>query len=691
MKSSNKGSLLIVICAAVIAASSYFLYRELVDKIYRNNEDAIGTLIIKKNVVERKYSEYVIWEGIQRDSPVFNYDTVRTVSDSAASLVFDDGGEIAIDEETMIIIISDKNGIRLNFDEGSISVNNSSSNNMTINTKDSSISAKKGGFTVKKTGDRVAVDVSSGEAVINRKGETTKIDSNVSARITDDKVEIVEHAIAPESPSNNKYFVTYNKRDKINFKWNSKLSNTATIQVASNQDFKNIKYSGATRLKTYSLDIAPGVYYWRVVSGKDISPIRKFTVLLDNQPDIISPNKNDTVEITEGGTVNFKWTKSEFALGYDFSLLQNQNAQESKSVRYKINSANIPNLAAGRVMWNITYSYPESFSVLFEPKISGAFNLKIVSVTHAKPKLLNDKNIKVSKFSDKINFNWEGSSGVKSYKTEISSDKDFKNILKTSATKLTVYNADILPEGRYFFRVSATYSDDVVVTSDTTVFDVIHPQPVIYLYPKDGSAVVNPYDTLKFTWEDAANSRNYLFEVSADPDFKNTVYSVKTEKMNAQIKKPDKGKYYWRAAILDKAGEPVVAGKTASFTIGDAVKKMALIYPKDADIINLDAIDVINCRWAEVGNAGSYEIEFFQNIRGSNKSVLVLNSKRTDVRLSNFSIFKPGEVKWLVRAKRTDKGKSITVNESEMSSFTIKVNENISAPKVESPEVIYVK
>jgi len=692
MKSLNKNSLLIAICLAVILVSSYYLYKELTGRIHRDDEDAIGTLFIKKNVVERKYAEYVIWEGLLKSSPFFNYDTIRTIKDSAASLQFNDGGEISIDEETMIIIVADKKGIKVNFDQGSISVDSDLSDNITINTKDLNISANKGKFTVRKSGDNTKVDVSSGEAVINRKGEVTKINSNVSVDITDDKIELRELLIIPETPPNNKYFVICKSRDAINFKWSSDLSSAETIQVALDPDFKNIKYAGTTKLKGYTIDITPGDYYWRVISLKEISQARKFTVLLDKQPEIIFPEKNEVIEIIENEMVNFKWTKSDFVLGYDFNLSQDQSSQNSGSnTRCLINSVNIPDIKSGNVMWNVKYNYPESFTTLFEPKISGAFNLKIVSTAHVKPKLLNDDNMKVSKFSNKMNFNWEGSKGVKNYTVEISRDRDFKEILQTSATRLTAHSANILPEGRYFFRVSANYNDNTIVTSDITPFDVITPQPVISQYPENGSTVTDLYDSLKFTWQDKTNTWNYIFELSSDPDFKNIIHSVKTEKTNAQIKMPPKGRYYWRAAIVDKSGEPVVPGKAAYFTIGDSKKKIVLKYPGNMDVINLDNIDLINCRWDGAGGADSYEIEFFQNIRGNNKPVLALNSKRTDISLSNFSIFNPGEIKWIVRAKRKDRGRFITVNESEMSSFIIRVNENISAPKIESPEVIYVK
>ncbi|MCL1834297.1 MAG: FecR domain-containing protein, partial [Leptospirales bacterium] len=326
MKSWNKDSLLMALCAAVILVSSYYLYKELMGKIDRSDEDAIGTLVIKKNVAERKYAEHVIWEGIDSSSPFFNYDTIRTISDSAAYLQFDGGGEISIDEETMIIIEYDKDGIKINLDEGSFSVNSASSKDMTINTKDLSVSANKGELTIKKRGDSVGISVSSGEAVINRKGEIKKIDGNVTADITGDKIDIKELSVIPESPSNNKYFVICKKSGKIDFKWSSNSSGAETVQVASDPDFKNIKYRGAAKLKTCSIDIAPGDYYWRVVSQKDMSQPRKFRVLMDKQPEIISPSGNDAVNIAEGGMVNFKWTQSDFALGYDLSI-QDKGAQ----------------------------------------------------------------------------------------------------------------------------------------------------------------------------------------------------------------------------------------------------------------------------------------------------------------------------------------------------------------------------
>ncbi|MCL1864185.1 MAG: FecR domain-containing protein [Spirochaetes bacterium] len=690
MKSLNKSSLLIVLlCVAVILLSSYYLYKELMGKIDRSDEDAIGTLVIKKNVAERKYGDYVIWESISNSAPFFNYDSVRTVAESSAYLQFNESGEISIDEETMIIIVSDKNGVKINCDQGAISAKNNSSKSITINTKDFSISTNQGEFSVKKRGDIVDIDVLAGEAIVNRNGEISKLHTNDLVHATDEKFEIINSLIIPASPSNNIYFVICKNSDRINFKWNSALSGNETVQVALDSNFKNIKYSGVTKDKSYSIDIEPGDYYWRVISSKEISQSRKFTVLIDKQPEMIFPDKNSVIQITEDEMVSFKWTKSDFVRGYKLYLSQGNKSQNlDNHINCEINSINISNLEPGRVIYNVSYDYPDSFNILFDPKLSGVFDLKIVPNTYAKPKLLNEDNFKVSKFLDNINFNWLGSKWAENYTVDISADKNFKEILKTSATRLNFYSADMLPEGKYFFRVSAIYSDDKILTSDIITFNVITPLPVKCIYPENGSTVTNQSDFLKFVWEDTVDSQNYLFELSSDPNFKNTIDSVKTDKVNTLVKMPAKGKYYWRTAITDKSGESIATGKTVYFTVADSI---VLIYPKNMAVLNIDGIDFINCKWNSVEGADSYEIEFFQSVKGLNRPVLVVNSKRTDISLRNFSLFNSGEVKWAVRAKRIDKGKSITVGESEKSSFIIRVSKNISAPKVKSPEVIYVK
>ena len=689
LKSLNKDSLLIVFCITVILVSSYLLYKELTDKIYRSDEDAIGMLIIKKNVAERKYTEYVIWESLSNTTPFFSHDSIRTDADSAAYLQFHDGKEIHLDEETMILVVPDKRGVKIDLDKGSISVKNHSSGTITVNTKDLSLSIDQGEFSAKKTGDSVNLNVASGEAIINKKGEITKISSNVSANISNEKIEIKELAIISESPLNNNFFVISKNRGTINFKWSSNLSNAETIQVSSDPNFKNIKYTGTTRLKTYSFDIIPGNYHWRVVSGTEISQARKFTVLSDKQPEILFPKMNETVKITEGETVNFKWSKSDIALDYDFYLSQDQNPQNNTIC--VINSANITNLKSGEVVWNVRYRYPDGFVILFDPKVTGVFNIEKVSSIHAKPNLLNDSEMKVSRLSDNMVFNWEKCKGVKDYTIYISKDNEFKEIVQTFTTKSTAYSSKIPPEGRYFFRVSANYNDNVAIISDIITFDVIAPQPVVYLAPENGLSITHLFGTLRFIWEDIAKTRNYLFELSSDPNFENTIHSVKTEKTNFQIKVPDKGMYYWKVTILNKYGVPAVSAETAYFAVEDFVKKMLLVSPENMDVFNLDNIDSINCAWVSVEGADSYEIEFFQSIDGKDKSVLVLDSKETDISLSNFSIFKSEEVKWLVRAKKVHDRRLVTIDESEMSSFIIKVNENISAPKVKSPKVIYVK
>ncbi len=204
MKLSIKGSILLALCAAVVLAASYGLYKELTGYIQKSDEDAIGILVLKKKTAVRKYANYVIWEDISNNTPVFNYDSIRTYPESAAYIRLNDGAEISLDENTMIVLVTDENGVKINFDQGAISAKSGTSGgSLRLNTRDTSVAMNKGELSVKKDSKTMDVNVFSGDAVVSAGSGDKKIDVNTAMRITEGKTELNKVSIVKLNPANN--------------------------------------------------------------------------------------------------------------------------------------------------------------------------------------------------------------------------------------------------------------------------------------------------------------------------------------------------------------------------------------------------------------------------------------------------------------------------------------------------------
>lgn len=103
------------------AFCSYYLYREFTTHEIKTGGEKIGTITFKKRSASRRFSESVMWEEIAQESPVYNYDAIRTLEYSSAVISLNDGTSIELDQNTMLVVILSRKGVDINFDSGGVS------------------------------------------------------------------------------------------------------------------------------------------------------------------------------------------------------------------------------------------------------------------------------------------------------------------------------------------------------------------------------------------------------------------------------------------------------------------------------------------------------------------------------------------------------------------------------------------
>ncbi|PKL19031.1 MAG: iron dicitrate transport regulator FecR, partial [Spirochaetae bacterium HGW-Spirochaetae-5] len=105
---------LILFSILLTAVCSYFLYRELTARIERTGGEAIGTITFKKRSASRRYTDNVIWEEIEQESKIFNYDAIRTMEYSSAVIALNDGTKIELDQNTLLVVVLSDKGLNIN-------------------------------------------------------------------------------------------------------------------------------------------------------------------------------------------------------------------------------------------------------------------------------------------------------------------------------------------------------------------------------------------------------------------------------------------------------------------------------------------------------------------------------------------------------------------------------------------------
>jgi len=114
----------ILLCISGAAFSLNMFRLDLFQSIALLNKKPMGTVTVKRNNVQRRFSDRVLWSRLAVESPVYSGDLIRAAEYSAATLRINDN-VIDINENTLIRIRASTDGenrIIIDFGSGSLSI-----------------------------------------------------------------------------------------------------------------------------------------------------------------------------------------------------------------------------------------------------------------------------------------------------------------------------------------------------------------------------------------------------------------------------------------------------------------------------------------------------------------------------------------------------------------------------------------
>ncbi|MCL2185275.1 MAG: LysM peptidoglycan-binding domain-containing protein [Treponema sp.] len=323
--------LLVVIIFLSIAAFSILLFRnDLMRSIETRDETPVGQIIIRNNVVQRRYADRVLWERLFVDSPVYSGDLIRAADLSAASIHIDEN-QINLNENTLIRITQAPDGkgpFHVDLREGNLSVSTSSGTGLILNIMGKQVHAAPGTVLNAELGEEgMVVRVSEGNAVlIEESGESRELSQGMIIAHDIEGTELIIAAAVVTYPQPNARFLkSTEEMIPISFSWNRinlKPEDTLHLQIANDKNFtRNIHLIQGLDSNAQSL-FDTGNWHWRLLFvqtglADSVLSVGEFTVTDGSGPDLLSPVMNSVFRYhTDPPQLRFQWLEKSGASYY---------------------------------------------------------------------------------------------------------------------------------------------------------------------------------------------------------------------------------------------------------------------------------------------------------------------------------------------------------------------------------------
>jgi hypothetical protein len=277
-----------------------------------------------------------------------------------------------------------------------------------------------------------------------------------------------------------------------------------------------------------------------------------------------------------------------------------------------------------------------------------------------------------------IQFSWTKLDEIKGYQLEISTDKDFRNLVKSMSSRQNYLGVDQLEPGTYYARVITEFnttdsSKEISKPISFTIQKLKEPDPPVLIHPQVGQRL-NKFSFAKgkyyFQWKDSPEYSSYQFEIANDSTFSSI---LQKDKLTNNQTKPaialDKGTYFWRVRGIQKDGTEGKPSSPSSFVL-ESIEKIDLISPANNSTFP-DDVETISFQWKKIDLDPNFVLEISNTESFSN----LLVSKKTSYYAEMVKLNSTGQYFWRIRVL-DESGKEII--KSDVNAFEIlKINDPV--------------
>lgn len=688
ISSKKTDSIFISITLLLLFVFSFLLYKDLYQS-YKGSGEPVGKIIYKKKVALRKLQNQSIWEFLQNEYPVYNGDSIKTEELSEAVLKLKDGTEIAINENSFIIISLIGEEAKIDFNYGSLEAN-TENKNLKIKTKDSEILLSTANAKLINKNESLQIQLEKGEANLKTKGKEEKIKESEVAVLNKESNELKKEKISLKllSPEDNSKFYAMNATN-INFSIEGDPEEYYELILSNNPTFVPILKKIPIK-NQIALSLDPGSYFWKVIpkdSKTQVGFYRKFTIFKKEKIQLQLPKNNEIFSFKENSNINFSWTSSENANSYEIWIDTNSNFSNPKKINTLTNFISIPfelNQQKTEYFWKVIPK-TEIKEAISE---SNTYSFIIQKIEKEKPAVLIaplNETLYQQDVQKGISFNWKIQNS-KDQIFQISKDKNFEQIVfeEKLSNNFFILKKPLEP-ALYYWRIlnidKVESNIGSFLITDKIEIQILHPTKNQIFYPTTAAEV-------NFNWKVPNYSFNYKIIFSKNTDFKNPLQILDTNQnsINLDIQKlfpNQEGIIYWKVIAVDKNKE--VAESVSFFKIYNLPEKPKFLQPIPNQTFDVGQINKIIFHWTKTKFTDYYEFEILKQ----DQTVEKLNLKANILEYDPFRKLNIGKFRGKIQSIR-QVDKEILKSEEATIDFFIEQKLN-KKPEFLTPEKIFVE
>ena len=359
---------IILVCSAGALASGLAFWGQYNRTLVKMNEEPIGTIIFKKNTAQRKFNDRDVWDRLKQATPIYNGDTIRTIEQSEAVIIFSDQTtNLNLDEGTLLqIFFDERQGSRIDFSGGNLEVV-SGAKGVTISSGGYEIKLE-GQASLTKSEEGFGLSVLEGQANFDGKeigaGSILALDSDGKI----DTSPVI--AITSFGPSA-RVLGAPGELVPVVFSWNTSNFDSGShviVEVATDRSFNYIAAARDVKDDTsVSIPLKSGKYWWRAYpanagSGEPANrlfPSGNMEVIPVTATTLLSPARAAEFIYSDKSQIPLSWSAGDSVSAYLVEI----SAQADMSVpvvsrQVERNSVTQTGLESGHWYWRITPVFP---------------------------------------------------------------------------------------------------------------------------------------------------------------------------------------------------------------------------------------------------------------------------------------------------------------------------------------------
>jgi hypothetical protein len=717
---SLKNLLVLLPVLVGIGLASYFLYNDYHSRLAVEDasisREIIGEMIRTENNVKRQVDNDVLWNSIQQKTPIYNRDSIRTGSNSTASIKLIDNTIIDVNESSLIVLDKTQQNLNLRFKAGDIAMKNSGSR-LEIDVNNSIIKGAGADINIKTSdnGGKANIQVSKGKATVTDKNKkTAQVNQSEEASLIDDDLqEVNQIAVILKSPETKTQIMTSKGTYRQAFTWEVLQTNLKAEQFEISKS-NLFKPGASTKIfrahQAVSPELSVGTYYWRVgwQVGKPpavktrYSENRQLIIGSDAKLDLLFPEDESAFDFADGeNTIDFQWKCQIPAKAFVVEVAIASNFRKIAFTKTLASSLEtIKDLPSGSYFWRVR-AFGERNEAIAE---SATRTFSVHSKMSLLPELIKPEENATGDSLEPIEFSWKKMELAAEYRLIISHDLLQKEIVKTKTVQITNLSSPPPPQGIYYWSVRAL-NQKLAVAGQSEVRRInFRPksksQAFVLTLPKEKSTLSREsndvgLEPVLFQWQITKTLPGPVsLLLSQTSDFKEVIRLDGITQLSASQTLAKSGVYFWKLISQGQttsgpSSSSIEESETASFTLRVANQFAAptLIEPADGSSIELATAEspsqIVKFSWTPMPTAFQYHVIVERIDPKKPEPVTVIDRVMKDWTLTSQPLV-PGNYSWSVSSMTSDGSDG---GQSKPFKFNVVPPIEMEAPQLNAPVV----